>query len=133
MFPRLQASANDSLTITEFNRRRKLVKTQCEELGAYTSREKVRARMMMMIIMMMMMMMKVRARMIVRGAAKRAPGVEDEEEMWTLLKRCLLSTIHCLAVKYFNQRKCEGLLLLSRKTPTNKLMFGRIFDVSSLC
>ena len=101
----MQASANDSLTITEFNRRRKLVKTQCEELGAYTSREKVRARMMMMMMMMimMMMMMKVRARMIVRGAAKRPPGVEDEEEMWTLLKRCLLSTIHCLAVKYFNQ------------------------------
>ena len=98
----MQASANDSLTITEFNRRRKLVKTQCEELGAYTSREKVRARMMRMKII-MMMMMKVRARMIVRGAAKRAPGVEDEEEMWTLLKRCLLSTIHCLAVKYFNQ------------------------------
>ena len=42
----MQVSANDSLTITEFNRRRKLVKTQCEELGAYTSREKVRTRMM---------------------------------------------------------------------------------------
>ena len=90
----MQASANDSLTITEFNRRRKLVKTQCEELGAYTSREKVRARMMMMMMMMMMMimiimmiMMKVRARMIVRGAVKRAPGVENDEEMWTLLKR----------------------------------------------
>ena len=91
----MQVSANDSLTITEFNRRRKLVKTQCEELGAYTSREKVRARMimmmmmmmMMMMIMMMMMMMKVRARMIVRGAVKRAPGVENDEEMWTLLKR----------------------------------------------
>ena len=84
----MQVSANDSLTITEFNRRRKLVKTQCEELGAYTSREKVRARMiMMMMIMMMMMMMKVRARMIVRGAVKRPPGVENEEEMWTLLKR----------------------------------------------
>ena len=79
------------------------MKTQCEELGAYTSREKVRAR------------------MIVRGAAKRAPGVEDEEEMWTLLKRCLLSTIHCLAVKYFNQRKCEGLLLLSRKTQLQRI------------
>ena len=93
MFPCLQTSANDSLTITEFNRRRKLVKTQCEELGAYTSREKVRARMMMMIMMIimmmmiMMMMMKVRARMIVRGAVKRAPGVENDEEMWTLLKR----------------------------------------------
>ena len=90
----MQVSANDSLTITEFNRRRKLVKTQCEELGAYTSREKVRARMMMMMMMMMMMimiimmiMMKVRARMIVRGAVKRAPGVENDEEMWTLLKR----------------------------------------------
>ena len=88
----MQVSANDSLTITEFNRRRKLVKTQCEELGAYTSREKVRARMMMMmmmmmIMMMMMMMMKVRARMIVRGAVKRPPGVENDEEMWTLLKR----------------------------------------------
>ena len=86
----MQVSANDSLTITEFNRRRKLVKTQCEELGAYTSREKVRARMMMIIIMMiimMMMMMKVRARMIVRGAVKRPPGVENDEEMWTLLKR----------------------------------------------
>ena len=89
----MQVSANDSLTITEFNRRRKLVKTQCEELGAYTSREKVRARMMMIMIMMMMIMiimmimMKVRARMIVRGAVKRAPGVENDEEMWTLLKR----------------------------------------------
>ena len=90
----MQVSANDSLTITEFNRRRKLVKTQCEELGAYTSREKVRARMMMMMMMMMimmmmimMMMMKVRARMIVRGAVKRPPGVENDEEMWTLLKR----------------------------------------------
>ena len=98
----MQVSANDSLTITEFNRRRKLVKTQCEELGAYTSREKVRARMMMMMMIMimmmmiimmmmmmiiMMMMMKVRARMIVRGAVKRAPGVENDEEMWTLLKR----------------------------------------------
>ena len=92
----MQVSANDSLTITEFNRRRKLVKTQCEELGAYTSREKVRARMMMMMMMMimmmmmmimLMMMMKVRARMIVRGAVKRAPGVENDEEMWTLLKR----------------------------------------------
>ena len=82
----MQASANDSLTITEFNRRRKLVKTQCEELGAYTSREKVRARMMMM-MMIMMIMMKVRARMIVRGAVKRPPGVENDEEMWTLLKR----------------------------------------------
>ena len=87
----MQVSANDSLTITEFNRRRKLVKTQCEELGAYTSREKVRARMMMMMMIMMMimmmMMMKVRARMIVRGAVKRPPGVENDEEMWTLLKR----------------------------------------------
>ena len=86
----MQVSANDSLTITEFNRRRKLVKTQCEELGAYTSREKVRAKMMIMMMMMMMIMMimmKVRARMIVRGAVKRAPGVENDEEMWTLLKR----------------------------------------------
>ena len=86
----MQASANDSLTITEFNRRRKLVKTQCEELGAYTSREKVRTRMMMMMMMIMiimMIMMKVRARMIVRGSVKRPPGVENDEEMWTLLKR----------------------------------------------
>ena len=43
--------------------------------------------MIMMMIMMMMIMMKVRARMIVRGAVKRAPGVENDEEMWTLLKR----------------------------------------------
>lgn len=64
-------SANDSVILTEYNRRRKLIKSTCEQFGAYTSREKLRAK------------------LLIGGDQGRSmmPGVETDDELWALLKR----------------------------------------------
>ena len=60
------------MLVTEYNRRRKLVKSTCEQYGAYTSREKLRAK------------------LLLGGEndlGQRLPGVETDEQLWSLLKR----------------------------------------------
>ena len=58
------------MLVTEYNRRRKLVKSTCEQYGAYTSREKLRAK------------------LLLGGENdQRLPGVETDEQLWSLLKR----------------------------------------------
>ena len=64
----MQVTANYTVMLAEYNRRRKLIKSTCEKYGAYKSREKVRAK------------------MLLDGADLR-PGVENDEQLWTLLKR----------------------------------------------
>lgn len=67
-------SANDSLLLTEYNRRRKLVKSTCEQYGAYTSREKLRAKLLL-------------GGESDQNQGQRLPGVETDEQLWSLLKR----------------------------------------------
>lgn len=67
-------SANDSLLLTEYNRRRKLVKSTCEQYGAYTSREKLRAKLLL-------------GGENGQDQGQRLPGVETDEQLWSLLKR----------------------------------------------
>ena len=69
-----QVSANDSVMIAEYNRRRKLIKTTCEKYGAYTSREKVRAKMLL-------------HAESDQSPANLSPGIENDEQLWALLKR----------------------------------------------
>ena len=65
----IQENANDSLMMTEYNRRKKLIKSTCEKYGAYTSREKVRAK------------------MLIGDQVDLSDGVENDEKIWTILKR----------------------------------------------
>ena len=55
--------------MTEYNRRKKLIKSTCEKYGAYTSREKVRAK------------------MLIGDQVDLSDGVENDEKIWTILKR----------------------------------------------
>ena len=57
------------MLVTEYNRRKKLIKSTCEKFGAYTSKEKVRAK------------------MLIGGEVNLPPGVENDEQIWTILKR----------------------------------------------
>ena len=64
------------MLVTEYNRRRKLVKSTCEQYGAYTSREKLRAK------------------LLLGGESDqdRLPGVETDEHLWSLIKRSDISS-----------------------------------------
>jgi len=62
-------STNDSVLLAELGRRRKRVKDTCEKYGAYTTREKVLAK------------LKLTAQ------SDFDPGVETDEQLWSLIKK----------------------------------------------
>lgn len=62
-------SSNDSVLLAEFGTRRKRVKDTCEKYGAYTTREKVLAK------------LKLTAQ------SDLDPGVETDEQLWGLIKK----------------------------------------------
>jgi len=62
-------SPDESILVTEFNRRKKIIKDTCEKYGAYTTREKLLAKMKM------------------KPGPELSPGVEKDDQLWSVLKR----------------------------------------------
>merc|ERR1711892_626085 len=62
-------SPAESILITEFNRRKKLIKDTCEKFGAYTTREKLLAKMKL------------------KPGPELFSGVETDDQLWSILKR----------------------------------------------
>jgi len=62
-------STNDSVLLAEFGQRRKRVKDTCEKYGAYTTREKVLAKLKL------------------TSQTEFDPGVETDEQLWSLIKK----------------------------------------------
>jgi len=62
-------SGNDSVLLAELGRRRKRVKDTCEKYGAYTTREKVLAKLKL------------------STQSDFDPGVETDEQIWSLIKK----------------------------------------------
>merc|ERR1711892_1030797 len=62
-------SPDESILITEFNRRKKLIKDTCEKFGAFTTREKLLAKMKL------------------KPGPELFSGVETDDQLWSILKR----------------------------------------------
>lgn len=64
-----QKTEGDSVLITEFGRRKKIIKDTCERMGAYTTKDKLLARMKL------------------KPGPNLTQGVEKDDELWPLLKK----------------------------------------------
>merc|ERR1719369_494222 len=62
-------SRDESILVAEFNRRKKMIKDTCEKYGAYTTREKLLAKLKL------------------KPGPDLSAGVETDEQLWSLLKR----------------------------------------------
>merc|ERR1719150_3577693 len=62
-------SPDESVLIAEFNRRKKVIKDTCEKYGAYTTKEKLLAKMKL------------------KPGAPLSSGVETNDQLWSILKK----------------------------------------------
>merc|ERR1739838_182102 len=62
-------SPDESVLVAEFNRRKKVIKDTCEKFGAYTTREKLLAKMKL------------------KPGPELFSGVETDDQLWSILKR----------------------------------------------
>jgi len=62
-------SSDESILIAEFNRRKKVIKDTCEKYGAYTTKEKLLAK------------------MKIKPGAPLSSGVETDDQLWSILKK----------------------------------------------
>eukprot|EP00090_Calanus_glacialis_P040237 TRINITY_DN7013_c0_g1_i6.p1 TRINITY_DN7013_c0_g1~~TRINITY_DN7013_c0_g1_i6.p1 ORF type:complete len:438 (-),score=101.44 TRINITY_DN7013_c0_g1_i6:166-1479(-) len=62
-------SPDESILLAEFNRRKKIIKDTCEKFGAYTTREKLLAKLKL------------------KPGPELSPGVEKDDQLWSALKR----------------------------------------------
>merc|ERR1719431_819109 len=62
-------SPDESKIVAEFNRRKKVIKDTCEKYGAYTTREKLGAKLKL------------------NPGPVMSPGVETDDQLWTIMKR----------------------------------------------
>jgi len=62
-------SPDESILVAEFNRRKKVIKDTCEKYGAFTTREKLLAKLKL------------------KPGPELSPGVETDDQLWGVLKR----------------------------------------------
>merc|ERR1719233_485767 len=62
-------SPDESILVAEFNRRKKIIKDTCEKYGAFTTREKLLAKLKL------------------KPGPELSQGVETDDQLWSILKR----------------------------------------------